>query len=115
MERNRLVFVASAYSGRLLAPARPGAAARRARAHRRLASAKAGSAPRFAAGAGSRRNAGWILGHRRRLQAARTVPDRELAEHLTPVLDPAMIELPKSVRFVNPMLEAYWGLVRRLL
>jgi GT2 family glycosyltransferase len=114
MERNRLVFVASAYSGRLLLLLAPV-----------LLLAELGltavSIRERWFGAKVRgwgwvgRNAGWIARHRRRLQSARTVPDRELARHLTPVLDPAMIELPRSVRFVNPMLEAYWGLVRRLL
>ena len=41
-------------------------------------------------------NADWIRRHRRRLQAGRTVPDRDLAVHLTPVLDPGMVELPRG-------------------
>ena len=49
----------------------------------------------------------WVIRHRRRLQAVRTVPDRDLAPHLTPILDPAMIELPRAVQFANPMLAAY--------
>jgi GT2 family glycosyltransferase len=114
MERNRLVFVATAYSGRLLLLLAPVLLA--AELGLTVVSIREGWFRAKVRGWGwVGQNAGWILGHRRRLQSSRTVPDRELAEHLTPVLDPAMIELPKSVRFVNPMLEAYWGLVRRLL
>lgn len=114
MERNRIVFVASAYSTRLLlllAPvlllAEVGLTAVSVR--ERWFGAKLAGWRWCAA------NAGWILRHRRRLQSERTVRDRELSAHLTPVLDPAMIELPGAVRFVNPMLERYWALVRRLL
>ena len=114
MERNRLVFVASAYSGRLLLLLAP--VLLLAELGLTAVALREGWLRAKLRGWGwVGRNAGWIARHRRRLQSARTVPDRELARHLTPVLDPAMIELPKSVRFVNPMLEAYWGLVRRLL
>jgi GT2 family glycosyltransferase len=114
MERNRLVFVASAYSGRLLLLLAP--VLLLAELGLTLVAIREGW---FRAKARGWRwvgaNAGWILGHRRHLQSARTVKDRDLAEHLTPVLDPAMIALPKAVRIVNPMLEAYWRFVRRLL
>jgi GT2 family glycosyltransferase len=114
MERNRIVFVVSAYSLRLLlllAPvllfAEVGLTAISVR--ERWFRAKVAGWRWCAA------NVGWILRHRRRLQSERTVPDRDLARHLTPVLDPAMIELPKAVRLVNPLLAGYWALVRRLL
>jgi GT2 family glycosyltransferase len=114
MERNRLVFVSSAYSARLLLLLAP--VLLLAEAGLTLVSIREGW---FRAKVRGWRwvgaNAGWIRGHRRRLQAERTVPDRELAHHLTPILDPAMIELPRAVRFVNPMLGAYWAFVRRLL
>jgi GT2 family glycosyltransferase len=114
MERNRLVFIASAYSGRLLLLLAPVLIL--AEAGLTLVSIREGW---FRAKLRGWRwvgaNARWILRHRGRLQGARTVNDRDLARHLTPVLDPTMIELPSLVRFVNPMLERYWGLVRRLL
>jgi GT2 family glycosyltransferase len=114
MERNRIVFVASAYSLRLLLLLAPVLLVTEVgltvvSVRERWFRAKVAGWRWCAA------NAGWILRHRRRLQSARTVPDRELAAHLTPVLDPAMIELPKAVRFVNPLLAGYWALVRRLL
>jgi GT2 family glycosyltransferase len=114
MERNRLVFVASAYSGRLLLLLAP--VLLFAEAGLTFVSIREGwfraklRGWRWVAG-----NLRWILRHRRRLQAARTVGDRHLARHLTPVLDPAMIELPRAIRVVNPLLERYWGLVVRLL
>jgi hypothetical protein len=61
------------------------------------------------------RRIGWLRQHRRALQRARTVPDRELAQFLTARIDPGMIEVPRAVLFVNPLLERYWALVRRLL
>jgi GT2 family glycosyltransferase len=114
MERNRLVFVASAYSTRLLLLIAP--VLLLAELGLTVVSIREGwfgakvRGWRWVCG-----NARWILGHRRRLQSARTVRDRDLAVHLTPILDPAMIELPRAVRFVNPMLAGYWALVRRLL
>jgi GT2 family glycosyltransferase len=114
MERNRIIFVTSAYSLRLLLLLTPvllfaelGLTAVSVR--ERWFGAKVSGWGWII------RNAGWILRHRRRLQSARTVSDRTLAAYLTPVLDPAMIELPKAVRVVNPILWGYWALVRRLL
>jgi GT2 family glycosyltransferase len=114
MERNRLVFVASAYSARLLLLLAP--VLLLAEFGLTLVSIREGW---FRAKVRGWRwfgaNARWILRHRRRLQRARTVADRDLARHLTPVLDPAMIQLPRAIRFVNPVLASYWALVRRLL
>jgi GT2 family glycosyltransferase len=114
MERNRLVFVASAYSARLLFLLAP--VLLLAEMGLTLVSIREGWFRAKLRGwrwcATHRR---WVLRHRRRLQAVRTVPDRDLAPHLTPILDPAMIELPRAVRFANPMLAAYWTFVRRLL
>jgi GT2 family glycosyltransferase len=114
MERNRIVFVSTAYSLRLLLLLSPvllcaelGLTA--VSIKERWFRAKVSGWGWCAA------NAGWIARHRRRLQRERTVPDRELARYLTPIVDPAMIELPRFVRFVNPLLAGYWSLVRRLL
>jgi GT2 family glycosyltransferase len=114
MERNRLVFVASAYSLRMLLLLAPvlllaEVSLTAVSVRERWFRAKAAGWRWCAA------NGRWILRHRRRLQSERRVRDRELADYLTPVLDPAMIELPRAVRFVNPLLAGYWALVRRLL
>jgi GT2 family glycosyltransferase len=114
MERNRLVFVASAYSGRLLLLLGP--VLLLAELGLTLVSLREGwFRAKFRGWRWVGAHARWIAGHRRRLQSERTVSDRELARYLTPVLDPAMIELPGAVRFVNPLLEGYWRFVRRLL
>jgi hypothetical protein len=114
MERNRLVFVATAYSGRLVLLLLPVLAA--AEVGLTLVALREGWLADKARGwVWFARNVGWIREHRRRIQRARTVPDRELAPFLTARIDPGMIELPGLVRAANPMLDRYWALVRRLL
>jgi hypothetical protein len=61
------------------------------------------------------RHARWLLGHRRETQRLRRVGDRELAGLLTPVLDPAMIALPRPVGAMNRLVEWYWSIARRAL
>jgi len=114
MERNRLIFVGTAYSLRLLAVLAPVLVA--AEAGLVLVAWREGWLRDKLAGwkwcAG---NAPWMLRHRRALQRERTVSDRELAEHLTPVIDPKMVRVPRAVAAGNPVVCAYWSLVRRLL
>jgi GT2 family glycosyltransferase len=114
LERNRLVFLLSAYSGRLLGVLAPllistelGMAA--------LALREGWLRDKVRGWAWLARNAGWVVRHRRATQRLRRVPDRELVRFLTPVLDPAMLTLPAAVRAVNPLVSAYWSLARRLL
>jgi GT2 family glycosyltransferase len=114
MERNRLVFISSAYSLRLISVLAPV-----------LLVAEAGLTAlswwqgwlgdKVAAWRWCVRHRSWMRKHRRELQQQRLVSDRDLARHLTPVIDPAMIDVPAPVRAANPVLRAYWGLVRRLL
>ena len=114
LERNRLVFVLSAFSGRLLCVLAP-----------LLLAAELGMAGLAAREGWLRdkvrgwtwcaRNARWLVGHRRKTQHLRRVPDRELAPLLTPVLDPGMLALPRVVRVANPIMAAYWSVARRLL
>jgi GT2 family glycosyltransferase len=114
MERNRLIFVSTAYSFRLLLLVSPV-----------LLAAELGLLA-VAAREGWFRdklngwrwclaNRGWIRRHRRLLQDRRRVPDRELAQWLTPVVDPGMVSVPAVVRAANPLLRGYWSLARRLL
>jgi hypothetical protein len=43
------------------------------------------------------------------------VQDRELAWLLTTVVDPGMLSVPKVVRALNPLVLAYWTVVRYAL
>lgn len=114
LERNRLIFVGSAYSARMLVLLAPvlvatelGLVALAWRQH--------WLRDKLAGWRWLGANLGWLAGHRRRLQRARTVPDRELAPHLTAVVDPKMVAVPAAVARANKVVDAYWRLVRRLL
>lgn len=112
MERNRLIFVSSAYSLRMLLLLAPALVA--AEAGLTLVALRQGWFRDKARGwAWVARNAGWLARHRRKLQSERLVPDRELARHLTPTVDPKMVDVPALVTLANPVLERYWSLVRR--
>jgi GT2 family glycosyltransferase len=114
LERNRLVFVLSAYSPRLLVLLAPllvvtelGMTAL-ALKERWLRDKVAGW--------------GWLLGNarmvsrrRRQTQALRRVRDRELARWLTATFSPAMTPVPGLLEAANPVVARYWRLVSRLL
>ena len=114
LERNRLVFVLSAYSARqlvLLAPllvlTELGMTAI-ATKERWLRDKVAGW--------------GWLLGNartvsarRRQTQALRRVRDRQLARYLTATFSPGMTPVPGLLRAANPFVSGYWSLVRRAL
>lgn len=114
MERNRVLFVASAFSLRTISVLAPV-----------LVLAEVGLTAvswrqgwlrdKVAAWRWCISHVSWVRRHRRELQQLRRVPDRVLARHLTPVVDPAMIDVPAPVRAANPVLRAYWALARRLL
>jgi GT2 family glycosyltransferase len=114
MERNRLIFVTSAYSLRLLVLLLPLLVA--AEAGLFVVALRQGWLRDKLAGWGwCVSHAGWLLRHRRRLQAERTIRDRELASHLTPWINPKMIAVPALVSRANPLVASYWSVVRRLL
>jgi hypothetical protein len=114
MERNRLVFVSSAYSLRLLVLLAPV-----------LFAAEAGLLfvawrqgwlrDKLEGWAWCARNTRWLLRHRHKLQRARTVSDRELSRHLTPIVNPKMVPVPAAVVRANSLVAAYWSMARKLL
>jgi GT2 family glycosyltransferase len=104
LERNRLVFVLSAYSGRLLILLGPVLVSTEL-AMLGLALKDRWARDKLAGWGWCVRRAGWL----------RRVSDRELAPYLTSLVDPAMIAVPGLVRVMNPLLERYWSLVRRAL
>lgn len=114
LERNRLVFVLSSYSGRLLVLLGPllfatelGMAA--------LALKEGWLRDKVSGWGWLARNAGTVGRRRRSTQALRKVRDRDLAPWLTPVFDPRMIPVPGLLKAANPLVERYWSLVRRAL
>lgn len=114
LERNRLVFVLSAYSLRLMLLLGPVLFA--------VELAMLGLSARQRWLGGKLRGYGWLLmrprwllHHRRATQRLRRVRDRELARFLTPTLDPRMIELPRGSGAFNRAVEGYWRVARRLL
>jgi GT2 family glycosyltransferase len=114
LERNRLVFVLTAYSARLLVLAAPvlllvelGIV---------LVAAREGWLREKAAGwAWLVRERRWLARRRRTLQAERSVGDRELARLFTPEIRLQMLEAPPGLRSLNRVAAAWWRLVRVLL
>jgi GT2 family glycosyltransferase len=114
LERNRLVFVLTAYSGRLLALLAPVLLA--AEIGLALLARRDGWWPE------KRRGWLWLLRNRatvarlrRRTQALRRIPDREAARFLSDRLDPPMREVPAPIERLELLLRAYWALARKLL
>ncbi|WP_273654154.1 glycosyltransferase family 2 protein [Cellulomonas fimi] len=114
VERNRLLFVATCYGGRMLALL----------ALPLLAFELAILLVAVAQGWGRQKVRGWswFLGHlgwvrrrRQAVQAARTVPDRDLAWLLTATFDPAQFPLPAGGGVAQAAMRAWWGAARRLL
>jgi GT2 family glycosyltransferase len=114
MERNRLIFIGTAYSVRLLLLLAPVLAA--AEAGLLVISQREGwLRDKLRGWAWCARHTSWLIRHRRRLQNERRVPDRELARHLTSVADPQMISVPTAIRRANRLAAGYWSFARRLL
>jgi GT2 family glycosyltransferase len=114
MERNRLIFVGTAYSLRLLLLVAPVLAA--AEAGLLLVALREGwLADKLEGWRWCACHRRWLFRHRRRLQASRAVSDSELSRYLTPVVDPKMISVPAPVRGANRLVAGYWSLARRLL
>jgi GT2 family glycosyltransferase len=114
LERNRLIFVLTAYSVRLLFLLGPvlllGELAMLAlAARRRWFRGKLGGWWWLM------RHARWLVRHRRETQRLRRVRDRELARFLTPTLDPKVASVPRGIGFLNRLLVPYWSVVRRVL
>jgi GT2 family glycosyltransferase len=114
MERNRLIFVSTAYSLRLLLLLSPVLVAAELGLFA-VAAREGWLGDKLAGWRWCVANRRWIRLRRNLLQHERRVPDDELARWLTPAVEPAMIAVPAVVRAANPVLRGYWALVRRLL
>ena len=107
LERNRLIFVLTAFSGRLLLVLAPVVLA--VELGIVLLALREGWLREKARGwAWLAANVSWLARRRRVVQGGRRVPDRELASLLTPVLDPRMLQLPAGVAVVNGLVSAWW-------
>jgi GT2 family glycosyltransferase len=114
LERNRIVFVLSAYSLRLLALLAPVLVATEL-AMLALALRQGWLRGKLGGWWWLLRRPRWLLRHRRQTQRLRRVSDRELARFLRPTLDPGMIALPPGAGAYNAAVRAYWRVVERLL
>jgi GT2 family glycosyltransferase len=114
LERNRLVFVLSSYSPKLLLLLSPVLVSTEA-AMLGLALKEGWARDKLAGWGWLLRNVGWLRRHRRETQRLRRVEDRELARFLSAVIAPAMIPVPSPVRAINPLVAKYWSLVKKAL
>ena len=114
LERNRLVFLLSAYSGRQLALLAPVLLATEL-GMLGVAAKERWLRDKLAGWGWVARNAGTIRRRRRATQGLRRVRDRELAEHLTPTFSPGMLPVSAPLRAANPVVRGYWKLVRKAL
>jgi GT2 family glycosyltransferase len=114
LERNRLVFVLTAYSLRLLLLLVPVLAATELTM---LAVAARGGWFRGKLGGWwwCLRHLRWLVRRRRATQRLRRVRDRELAHLLAAVVNPVMLPLPRGGALANRVTQAYWSLVRKVL
>jgi GT2 family glycosyltransferase len=111
LERNRLAFVLTAYSGRLLALAAPVLLA--VELGIVVLAAKEGWLREKALGwAWLVRERRWLAQQRRRLQAERVVSDRELARLFAPELRMPMVAAPPGLGVLNALVGLWWRVVR---
>jgi GT2 family glycosyltransferase len=114
LERNRLVFVLSAYSLRMLALLGPlllvtelGMTA--------IALKEGWLRDKLAGWAWLARNTRVVARRRRRTQGLRALRDEDLSRFLTGTFAPAMVPVPGLLRIANPVVRTYWSAVRKLL
>jgi GT2 family glycosyltransferase len=114
LERNRLIFVLSTYSVRLLLLLGPMLALGEL-AMLVLAARRGWFRGKLGGWWWLIRHPRWLVCHRRETQRLRKVRDRELARFLTPTLDPKVASVPRGIGFLNRLLVPYWSVVRRAL
>ena len=114
LERNREIFVLTAYSLRLLLVLAPVLAATEL-----ALLAVAAKQQWFRAKVGGwwwlAQHTGWLRRHRRATQRLRHVSDGDLSRFLESALDPKMVDLSSAVSPINALMRAYWSIARRLL
>jgi GT2 family glycosyltransferase len=114
LERNRLIFVLTAYSMRLLLLLGPMLALGEL-AMLVLAARRGWFRGKLGGWWWLMRHPRWLVRHRRETQRLRRVRDRQLARFLTPTLDPKVASVPRGIGFLNRLLGPYWSVVRKAL
>jgi GT2 family glycosyltransferase len=114
LERNRLIFVTTAYSWRLLFLLAPVLALGEL-AMLALAARRGWLRGKLGGWWWLLRHPRWLVHQRRETQRLRKVRDRELARFLTPTLDPKVASLPRGIGLLNRLLGPYWSLARKAL
>ncbi|HKA92736.1 MAG TPA: glycosyltransferase [Acidimicrobiia bacterium] len=113
-ERNRLLFVLTAYEKRtLLLVALPLVAVELAALVGAAATGTAGT--KLAGWLWLLRNRGFVARRRRQIQGERVVPDRRLANLFATRLRAGNFPLPEWLRPLDALLAAYWSVARRFL
>ena len=114
MERNRIAFLGTCFSGRTLLLLSPVLLVTELMMLL-LAARQGWFKDKIAGWMWLMRNGRKLLRRRRETQRGRTVRDRDLAWLLTAVVNPGNLKVPVLVRMLNPLLVGYWVLVRRAL
>jgi GT2 family glycosyltransferase len=114
LERNRLIFVLTSYSMRLLLLLGPMLALGEL-AMLVLAARRGWFRGKLDGWWWIVRHPRWLVRHRRKTQRLRNVRDRQLARFLTPTLDPKVASVPRGIGLLNRLLVPYWSVVRRAL
>ena len=114
MERNRIAFLGTCFSGRTLLLLSPVLLVTELMMLL-LAARQGWFKDKLKGWMWLARNGRKLLHRRRETQRGRTVRDRDLAWLLTAVVNPGNLKVPVLVRMLNPLLVGYWVLVRRAL
>ncbi|MBF4578826.1 glycosyltransferase family 2 protein [Frigoribacterium sp. VKM Ac-2530] len=114
LEKNRQVFLRTAYGPRLRAVTWLPVTALDL-AMELVARSQGWSAEKRRARTWLRENSDWVESRRRQVQAARTVPDRDLVHLLTAHLDQQVFPLPRGAGVLQWAMRAYWSAVRRFV
>ncbi|MGH3735934.1 MAG: glycosyltransferase family 2 protein [Micromonosporaceae bacterium] len=114
IERNRLMLLATLWSGRALLLLAPPLAALEL-AMLALGLKQGWAREKLHGWSWLWRHRGHLRQRRSALKAERVVPDRRWMAMLTPVLEPAAMELPAGTGLLNALMRAYWAAIRRLV
>jgi len=112
IERNRLMLLATMWSGRALLLLTPPLVALEV-AMLALGLRQGWARQKVRGWAWLWQNRAHLRSRRRLLRSERAVPDRYWMAMLTPTLEPAAMDLPPGTEVLNALMRAYWGSIRR--